>query len=87
VLRVHTRCGSLCPSHLRSLWPVHFNELSFGRASGKSEEPRALSDVRTSGLGPHLRLIRFSSFLVFVAFFFVFVVASLLRTWRHHNYY
>ena len=65
MLRLHTGCGSLCPSHLRSLWPVHFNELSFGRASGKSEEPRALSDVRTSGLGPHLRLIRFLKFLGF----------------------
>ena len=40
----------LFPSHLRSLWPVYPYELGLCRASGEGEEPRALSDVRTSGL-------------------------------------
>ena len=84
---INTSLGPLLSGHLWPFRSVHLYKLRLRWASGEGKEARALSDVRTSGLGPHLRLIRFSSFLVFVAFFFVFVVASLLRTWRHHNYY
>ena len=66
MFRIDTRCGALRPGHRRSLCSVHLNELSLGRASGESEESCALSDVRTSRLGPQLRL--FCGFLLFLSF-------------------
>ena len=46
-LRWADRLGLARPSHGGSLRPVHFDELSLGWASRKSEEPCALSDVGT----------------------------------------
>jgi hypothetical protein len=50
VLRVNTRFGSLRPSHLRPIRVVHLYELSLAWASGKGEEPRALSDAEACRL-------------------------------------
>ena len=65
VFGINTRLGSLLPSHIRSVWPVHLYELRLRWPSSESKEPRALGDMRTSCLGPHLRWLRFREFLVF----------------------
>jgi hypothetical protein len=80
VLGVNTRLGTLRPGHLRPLGSVHLDELGPGWASGKGEESRTLSDVRTSSFGPHLRF--FAGFLAFFAAFafFVFILSSSFGT-------
>jgi hypothetical protein len=60
VLCVNARCGTLRPSHRRSLRAVHLNELGLGRASRQCEQARTLGD----SLGPHLRSLR--GFLCFL---------------------
>jgi hypothetical protein len=58
VLGVNACFCPLLPGHLRPLRAVHLYELRFRWPTGEGEEPRALGDVCTSGLGPHLRLLR-----------------------------
>ena len=67
VLGVNACFCPLLPGHLWPLRAVHLYELRLCRASGEGKEARALSDVRTGSLGPHLR----------GAFFLVFMLASL----------
>ena len=52
VFRVHACFCPLLPSHLWSLRPVHFDELSFCWSSGEGEESGALCDMSTGRLGP-----------------------------------
>jgi hypothetical protein len=69
VLGVNARCGTLRPSHRRSLRAVHLNELGLGRPSRQREQGRTLGDSLEPHLLSHRRFLCFLGDLSFSCFY------------------